>query len=297
MKIENLKLQLASGAKATFGVGSRDFYVTEKIDGVRVVAIKQKDGSFRLFTRTGNELPYVTDVEYALAFEIKTSLEVLDGELVADNVEDESTTVYMATQSRVKQKGHKSGLKFHIFDCALSADEFLQQKSNTPYIKRRAQLDKLSQTIAKSGTPFLEVAPVLYHGDNEQKAYDVFEKVISRKGEGVIVNLADANYMFTRTDSVGKIKQTKSSDGIVIAIHEGSGSNSGRLGSIVVTYKGDNVTIGVGFTDKQRQYFWEHPDEITGHIVEYEYTQIINQKIRFGRFIAVRDDKNDVHYE
>lgn len=127
MKIENLKLQLASGAKATFGVGSRDFYVTEKIDGVRVVAIKQKDGSFRLFTRTGNELPYVTDVEYALAFEIKTSLEVLDGELVADNVEDESTTVYMATQSRVKQKGHKSGLKFHIFDCALSADEFLQQ--------------------------------------------------------------------------------------------------------------------------------------------------------------------------
>lgn len=103
--------------------------------------------------------------------------------------------------------------------------------------------------------------------------------------------------MFTRTDSVGKIKQTKSSDGIVIAIHEGSGSNSGRLGSIVVTYKGDNVTIGVGFTDKQRQYFWEHPDEITGHIVEYEYTQIINQKIRFGRFIAVRDDKNDVHYE
>ena len=297
MKLSNLKLQLASGAKATFSVGDREFYVTEKIDGVRVVAIKQADGSFKLFTRTGNEITGVIDVEYALAFEISTSLQVLDGELVADDVTDNSVEVYSATQSRVKQKGYKLGLKFHIFDCASDADEFLKQKSNADYTQRRALLDKLAKSIAKSGTEFLEVAPVLYHGDNQQKAYDVFENVVSKGGEGVIVNLAHAEYMFNRTDGVGKIKQTYSSDGYVVAIHEGSGSNSGRLGSIEVTYKGDIVPIGVGFTDEQRHYFWEHSDEIIGHIVEYEYTQSMAKKVRFGRFIAVRDDKDDVHYE
>ena len=297
MKLTNLKLQLASGAKATFGVGDREFYVTEKIDGIRVVAVKQDDGSFKLFTRTGNELTGVIDVEYALAFDVSTTLEVLDGELVADNVNGDSVEVYRETQSRVKQKGYKLGLKLHIFDGALKSDDFFNQQSNTPYTQRRAQLDKLAKSIVKSNTKFLEVAPVLYHGNDQQKAYDVFNKVVSRGGEGVIINLAHAEYMFNRTDSVGKIKQTYSSDGYVVAIHEGSGSNAGRLGSIEVTYKGDIVPIGVGFTDEQRQYFWEHPDDIVGHIVEYEYTQSVAQKVRFGRFIAVRDDKDDVHYE
>lgn len=83
----------------------------------------------------------------------------------------------------------------------------------------------------------------------------------------------------------------------------GTGVNANRLGAITVelplesgTYQ---VKVGSGFTQEQRDYFWQHKDEILGKIVEVQYFEITqNQQggysLRFPVFCQVRNDKDEI---
>ena len=82
------------------------------------------------------------------------------------------------------------------------------------------------------------------------------------------------------------------------------------LGGIYITYHNDNIgeiviKIGSGFTDEERQLYWENPEEIINKIGEYQYFgETANQKnddtdLRFATWKCLRLDKgeNDLNYE
>ena len=88
-----------------------------------------------------------------------------------------------------------------------------------------------------------------------------------------------------------------------IAVEEGEGKYAGTLGKIVCDYKGFTLRVGSGFTDEQRNLYWNNQSEIVNQIVEIQYFEESKDKktgdlsLRFPVFKRVRDDKDEVSYD
>ena len=125
-----------------------------------------------------------------------------------------------------------------------------------------------------------------------------------------MLNTADGFYETKRTSSLLKIKKFYSSDCLVLSVLEGTGKYEKSMGGVLIEYKGETLSVGSGFTDEQREYFWENKDDIIGKVIEVQYfSESTNQKddkisLRFPTFKGLvfknmRPDKtkDDVNYE
>ena len=85
-------------------------------------------------------------------------------------------------------------------------------------------------------------------------------------------------------------------------VERGNGQNDDKMGHVIVNYKGYEVGVGSGFSKEQRIYYWEHPEEIIGKIIEIQCFEETKDKqgnlsLRFPVFKRVRDDKEEESYD
>ena len=89
----------------------------------------------------------------------------------------------------------------------------------------------------------------------------------------------------------------------VVDMQTGTGKNEHTLGNIIVQYKDNTVGVGSGFSDEQRNWFWEHREELIGRIVEVKYKDITKDKgtgkesLQFPTFIQLREEGKQVSYD
>ncbi len=104
-------------------------------------------------------------------------------------------------------------------------------------------------------------------------------------GEGLIVRKPDSLYSSGRSADILKVKSYYDMEATVIGYIEGTGRNSGRLGSILVELpNGTQFKIGTGFTDKERN----NPPPI-GTIVTFKYYGFYKSGIpKFPSFLKIR---------
>lgn len=95
--------------------------------------------------------------------------------------------------------------------------------------------------------------------------------------------------------AVVKIKDHLSIDVKVLRLNEGQGKFAGMIGALVVEWGGQELIIGGGkLTDKERQFYWDFPNQIIGRIVEaHGLCESAHGMIREPRFIRFRDDKTE----
>lgn len=277
-----------------------DFCVTLKLDGNRCLAVVE-GGKAKFFTRAGQPIDGLTDLENALS--VLPDDVVIDGELLLKNVDDlHSKDLFQATQKVVRKDGEKKGLIFHVFD-VLPLAEFKEGKSKLTYIERRETLTNLEHVFKDKKV--IEILPVLYYGSDKNMIPSLLLTVEEQGHEGLMINTADGYYQTKRTSDLLKVKSFKSGDLLCMGFEEGSGRNEGRLGAILVEYKGGTTKVGSGFSDADREYYWNNRDEIYRKIVEVKYFEEskdskTNQvSLRFPTFVTVRTDKTiaDIRYE
>ena len=288
-----------SYAKKSDKVDGR-FYLTLKLDGNRCIAIVD-DNSVSFFSRKGQGIEGLID----LWNQFKTLPHgVYDGELLLVNKDNlPSSELFRATQKVIRKDGEKKDLEFHIFD-VLSLSEFQNGESNKPYSMRRNTLDIVIASFTEN-TENIHVLPVLYDGSDKSVIPTYAMSVESMGYEGIMINTADGMYRTKRVTDLLKVKSFKSADLLCLGVEEGTGRNAGRLGAILVEYKGGVTKVGTGFTDEERDYFWNNVDEISGKIIETKFfEESMDEKteqvsMRFPVFVCVRNDKDidDVRYE
>lgn len=279
---------------------SGTFTITQKLDGIRCLAIK-RENSVDLFARSGKELPGLVEIEEAIqnnhAIPVNT---VLDGELLLQDTEDMTISeAFRATQRVVRKSGDKTGVKLQVFDI-VELEGFLAGKSRHPYRERRIQLEL---TLPEQSV--VEYLPTLYTGDEKSLIAFHAQKAEEQGFEGVMVNAANAHYVNKRTDALMKVKSFKTADLLCTGVEEGVNRLAGTLGAITVEYKGGITRVGSGFTDAERTLYWNEPERIVGSIVEVQYFEetidsVTEQpSLRFPVFITVRDDKTieDINIE
>ena len=293
---EDIKPMLAS--KFEFDKPPKEeFCVTEKLDGIRCMAICKEDG-IQLFSRQGKLIEGCVSIETALmGMRIQVGRDfVLDGELLAMNCGYD--TVYKETTKRVKNKNElKEGIYYMAFDM-LEMEEFNQSKGVYKYHER---LQKLLDLDKFMGSMFVRIIQPLYLGSDMNRVLELLEIYKKLGAEGLMVNLMDAPYEFKRSKAILKVKVMETVDLKIIGFEEGTGRNAGRLGALIVDYKGYECGVGSGFSDFDREFIWNNQDQYLGKICEIQYFEETKNKdggvsLRFPVYKHLRFDKTEPSY-
>jgi DNA ligase-1 len=275
----------------------KTFAITTKIDGGRIIAIKE-NGQVSFFTRAGQKYEGLVDLEREMQLYMDDNT-VLDGEItLLDPKGLSSKEQYKETMKITRKDGEKHGIKMIVFDY-MSAAEFKTQQSAFTYRQRRMMIENFWPS---EELKFFEVLPILYWGSDTSVIPTLLDKAIANGEEGIMINDCEAFYEFGRTWSLMKVKKMNTLDLEIIGFEEGSGRLAGTLGAILVRYKNNNVVkVGSGFSDGLRDLIWENQDDYLGAICEIQYFEETTNadggiSLRFPIFKDFRSDKLEADF-
>lgn len=271
-----------------------EFWLTQKLNGVRATLYRGE-----LIARSGQPYTGLEHILKAVGKWAEASGVVLDGELTLKDKGklSDNEAFRMAAGILNSDTENKTRICYTIFDI-IPVQDF---ESNTPkvtYENRRAVLDGFSDILNSDCT---QVLPVLYHGSDQSMIWKLLEQMVAEDKEGLMLN-TNVPYFRTRHRGILKVKQFYSMDLPIIRCEEGSGRLTGRLGAFVLDFRGNEVKVGSGFSDEQRNAYWQRRDEFAGMLCEVKYKEISADKntglqsLQFPVFIRVRDDKTEVSY-
>lgn len=275
----------------------KEFAITTKIDGGRIIAIKE-NGQVTFYTRAGQKYEGLVDLEQEMLDKLPDGL-CLDGEItLLNNKGIPSKEAYKQAMKITRKDGEKHGLKMLVFDCML-AEEFRAQKCDRVWEERRRALKFI---FNPRNLTYFELLPVLYQGEDTSMVTKLLDEAIANQEEGVMINLVLAPYEFKRTNYLLKVKKMSTVDLEVVGFEEGSGRLSGTLGAILVRYKDGNVVkVGSGFSDDIRKEIWTNQSKYLNTVCEIQYFEETTNadggiSLRFPIFKDFRPDKSEADF-
>jgi DNA ligase-1 len=279
-------------------VEGKTFAITTKIDGGRIIALKE-NGQVSFYTRAGQKYEGLVDLEQEMLEKFPDNV-CLDGEItLLSRGNLSSKEAYKETMKIVRTKDkEKHGIKMQVFDY-MTAEDFKLQQCDQPYRLRRAYVDQLFNMI---DFRYFELLPLLYVGSNTELIPTILDDEIANGEEGIMINIYDAPYEFKRTNNLLKVKKMQTMDLEIIGFEEGEGRLAGTLGAVLVRYKNNNVVkVGSGFSDTLRKEIWQNRDSHLGAICEIQYFEETTnadggESLRFPVFKDFRPDKLEADY-
>ena len=278
-------------------VEGKTFALTTKIDGGRIIALKE-NGKVSFYTRAGQKYEGLVDLEQEMAEKLPDGL-CLDGEItIIENKGIPSKEAYKQAMKITRSDGEKHGLKMIVFD-AMLAEEFRNQRCDRVWEERRRALNMI---FGPRDLKYFELLPVLYQGEDTEMILKWLDAAIAADQEGIMINLTLAPYEFKRTNYLLKVKKMSTLDLEIVGFEEGTGRLTGTLGAILVRYKNGNIVkVGSGFSDRLRIEIWASRDEWLGNICEIQYFEETTnadggESLRFPVFKDYRPDKTEADY-
>lgn len=273
------------------------FALSQKLNGNNAAYYKGK-----MISRQGKEFSGLDHIIKDIERLPKHKNYMLNGELIRKNYDNlsDNENFQIGTGIINSDDMDKTCIKFVIYEC-IPNDEFDVGESKMTYKQRKEKLlNPLSDDISALGTDNLEVVPIVYSGTDKSVIQPLLEKADGYGWEGLMLN-KDSKWKNKRNNGILKVKTFKHADILCTGVEEGEGKYTGMLGLIHCDYKGFNLGVGSGFTDEQRRYYWNHPDEIIGKIVQIKFKGETTNKnggvsVQFPIFEIVRTDKTEPSY-
>lgn len=240
------------------GITLADYWVSEKLDGVR----GYWDGK-KLLTRGGQRInapPWFTAGWPETA---------LDGELWAGR--RQFSHAVSTVRRETPDDAAWRRMRFMVFDLPAHPGSF----------DRR--LASLQSMLAKLAIPWVQ--PVAQIKLNDHAALRrLLEQTVRQGGEGLMLHRGASLYRAQRSDDLLKVKTHEDAEARVIAHLPGKGKYQGMLGALLVeTPDGLRFKLGTGFSDEQRR----RPPAL-GSVVTYRFRGLNDSGIpRFASFMRV----------
>ena len=287
-----------------------------KLDGVRVLMVVSfEPGMYdhpepvaTCYSRNGKIFENFTHIEDQVTANVRKIITLLgkdignctkgfvfDGEVVGASFNE------LMKQARRKTDAKADDTVFHVFDVMPLAD-FQRGHCNAQFRKRVTAMNNLKPLLENLSSvetmSHIIVDLDTEEGNKELKRYA--NDMVNADFEGIMIKDLGAPYECKRNLFWMKWKPTITVDLEVIELEEGTGRNEGRLGALVCEGTDDGklikVNVGSGFSDSDRDSYWEAKDEVIGQTAEV-LCDVISQNqdgtysLRFPRFVRFRDDK------
>ncbi len=237
----------------------QQYWISEKLDGVR----GRWTGS-KLLTRQGNII--ITPNNFTQNW----PKVALDGELWLKR--DSFDQVSGIVRRKVAKESDWQNIRFMVFDLPHHQGNFSQ---------RLIAIKALINSTKSPTLTMIKQTKVL----NTSTLKALLDKVVTKKGEGLMLHHQDALYTIGRSSQLLKLKKHLDSEAEVLAYIEGKGKYTGKMGALLVkTLDGITFKIGSGFSDQQRMT----PPPI-GCIITFKYFGKSQNRVpRFASFMRIR---------
>ena len=220
---------------------------------------------------------------------------VLDGEVIGNTFQE------LMRQARRKDNVQADDSVFNIFDI-IPLSDFREGHWNAQLRKRIALLDAMRPVVDTMTN--VELLPHIMVDLDTAAGKDQFNRycrdMVEAGFEGVMVKELEAPYICKRSTDWMKYKPVYDYDLVVIGMEEGTGKNIGRMGALVCEGMEEGkhivVNVGSGYTDNERQSYWDNKDAVIGQTAVVLADAITQNQdgsysLRFPRFKTFREDK------
>ena len=271
--------------------------VEPKLDGVRVLTVVDYESrTVTMYTRNGKELVNFPHIVKAFEDNIDNwgRSYCFDGEVVSSSFQALMKEVHR------KENVQAQDARLMLFD-VVPLTEFKAGASVMGQKRRSAFLrENFSKLFADSGCIDI-IAQREFDLDvftDEIEFRDYNKAAVAEGYEGIMIK--DPNGKWEGKRSVAWLKQKPFIEVslAVIETEEGTGRNVGKMGALVCEGVEDGklirVNVGSGFTDKDRDEFWEC--KVDGQVIEVRADAVTQNQdgtysLRFPRFMRFRGFK------
>lgn len=243
------------------GVDVRQYWVSEKFDGVRA----QWDGRSLRF-RGGGTVPAPA------WFTAHFPATPLDGELwIGRNRFDALSGIVRKTEP-VDAEWRQ--VRYLVFELPGAAGDF------------SARVAQIQAAVAQAGVSWLQAVEQSRVADRAALMQRL-DAVVRAGGEGLMLHRADAPYVSGRSDVLQKLKPWLDAEAVVVGHVPGKGKYQGMTGALQMAMPdGKRFRLGSGLTDALRR----QPPPV-GTRITYRYLQLTRNGVpRFPRYLRIRED-------
>ncbi|MCX7593131.1 MAG: hypothetical protein N2235_05115 [Fischerella sp.] len=266
--------------------------VEVKLDGVRVITVAYPSGHVVQYSRNGKELVNFEHIKQQISRHCRFFHEpmVLDGEVMSSSFQD-----------LMKQVHRKSDVAAQ--DAVLHLFDMVTLKDFQAGICDKRQIDRVYSlnawhNLVKDHMPNVKVLDHeivdLDTKEGQVRFAEINRAAIDGGYEGIMVKDPVAPYECKRTANWLKIKPFIEVSLKAVRVVEGTGKYAGMMGAVEFEGEDDGrqiqVSVGSGWSDKDREDIWRYRDEVVGEIGEIRgdaLTQAQDSEvwsIRFPRF-------------
>ena len=283
--------QLAhDGAKHESKVSGRKI-IEIKLDGVRVITIVYPSGQVDQYSRNGKELVNFPEIKRQIAKHAVffTQPMVLDGEVMSSNFQD------LMKQVHRKSDAQTDDAVLNLFDM-LTLEDFQRGISERTQKERSAGLKGWYAPIADHMPNIGVLGQKLIDldtPDGREQFVKINAEAIAGGYEGIMIKEPDAPYECKRSVSWLKQKPFIEVTLTAKAVEEGTGRNVGRMGAVLFEGEDDgkfiSVSVGSGWSDKDRDDIWNEKEAVLGELGEVRADAVTQNQdgtysLRFPRF-------------
>ena len=266
-----------------------------KLDGVRVLTIVYPEGRVDQFSRNGKELLNFGHVKDQFAKVAAGLMEpwVFDGEIMSSSFQD------LMRQVHRKSDVDAGDAILNLFDCVpLAMFKTGKWKATQTFRSNHlATFVEHHKDILTSVRALGQETVDLDSKEGQARFKQINKDAIAGGYEGIMIKDPDAPYECKRSISWLKLKPFIEVSLEVVDVEQGTGKNAGRLGAVVCEGVDDDknirVNVGSGFSDIDRDNFWNSRDSVVGQIVEVRADAITQNQdgtysLRFPRYLKFR---------
>jgi len=266
-----------------------------KLDGVRVLTIVYPDGQVDQFSRNGKELLNFGHIKSQFEKTVTGLTEpvVFDGEVMSSSFQD------LMKQVHRKDNVEASDAVLHLFDF-IPLKDFQKGMWDRKQIDRSEKL-KAWKDLWTAETPNVDIVGQelvdLDSSVGQARYTEINAQAIKGGYEGIMLKDVNAPYECKRSVAWLKLKPFIEVSLNVVGVEEGTGRNEGRLGAIICEGLDDgkniSVNVGSGFSDNNRDDYWNSKSKLFGQIVEVRADAVTQNQdgtysLRFPRFLRFR---------
>jgi DNA ligase-1 len=193
---------------------------------------------------------------------------------------------------QIRKKDHQIvSPKYLIFDL-IPLKDFESKKGSTPYSDR---YDALCELVGMYNNTLQIVTQTVI--ENANQFTSMMETADSKGWEGLMLR-KNVGYEGKRSKNLVKCKSFQDAEYTVTGyeigpfrmIENNREITKEVLSNVVIKHKGNEVSVGSGFTIEEREYFAEHPEEIVGKVITVKYFQeTVNKSGKYSlRFPTVK---------
>lgn len=297
--VELDKVKTARRKEIIDGDELRTRYIAQaKYDGCNCVVIVPEEGPVTIESRTGETVLSMDHVRAAYA----SFPDIVPGVYLGEAWCPDATFPEISGWFRKRSTTEDTMRLQHVLFDYLTLIEWQAGESELTYEERVARLPEQFSAVPRQLAPIwlAETFGVIAENWGETTPQRVCNELVAAGGyDGAIFRDPDGKW--TRGNGTGgeiiKVKAKFTFDLRVTGYEEGKGKHAGRIGTLVVSYKGKQQGAGTGLKDSERSIA-DFYDNWHGQIVEIECLGVTEDgMLREPRLKGIRHDKTEADDE